>query len=123
MTGATGSLTPDQADAEFVPAETREISDPATARDLTDAAHRRAAIRREDEPDEPGRLIERGERTAPNDRDGGYGSEHGLAADDPAYRMEESAGASGQGEPAARRPVRRPRLGGDELHRPEEEHF
>lgn len=33
MTGATGSLTPDSATDEFVPAERREISDPA--RDVT----------------------------------------------------------------------------------------
>lgn len=35
MTGATGSLTPDSATDEFVPAERREISDPAHLRDVT----------------------------------------------------------------------------------------
>lgn len=30
MTGATGDLTPDDADSPFIPAEQREISDPVT---------------------------------------------------------------------------------------------
>ena len=32
MTGATGSLTPEGADDEFIPAETRELTDPERAR-------------------------------------------------------------------------------------------
>jgi hypothetical protein len=32
MTGATGSLTPDNADDDFVPAETREMTGPKSAR-------------------------------------------------------------------------------------------
>ena len=32
MTGATGSLTPDGADEDFIPAETRELTDPERAR-------------------------------------------------------------------------------------------
>lgn len=51
MTGATGNLVPDDPDEEFVPAETREISDPRAARSGTAAA------------------------TAPDDRDGGHGPE------------------------------------------------
>jgi hypothetical protein len=35
MTGATGNLTPSDADDEFVPAETREINDPDAARRAT----------------------------------------------------------------------------------------
>jgi hypothetical protein len=35
LTGATGSLTPSDPDDEFVPAETREISDPDPARRIT----------------------------------------------------------------------------------------
>ena len=46
MTGATGRLTPDDPDDDFVPAETREVSDPETSRDLTAAAHRRREAKR-----------------------------------------------------------------------------
>ena len=119
MTGATGSLTPDNEDDEFVPAETREMTDAAGARDITAAAHRRREARRGRRPDEPGRLLEREERTAPNDRDGGYGSERGLASDDPAYREEAHL------PPAASRPEPGggTRIGGDEVRSPEEEHL
>ena len=122
LTGATGNLTPSESEPEdeFVPAETREISDPHAARQLTASAHRRAEGRRAEETDEPGSLIERGADTEPNARDGGYGSEKGLAGDDPAYRMEERAlPPSDQGPAPAARPV----LGGDERHDPEEEHL
>jgi hypothetical protein len=118
MTGATGNLTPDDADDEFVPAETREMTDATAAHDVTAAAHRRREARNADRSDEPGRLREREDRTAPNDRDGGYGSERGLAGDDPAYREETHL-------PPAAPPERdRPtRIGGDEVRSPEDEHF
>ena len=118
MTGATGDLTSDNPDEDFVPAETRELNDPAAARQLTATAHRRAESRR-NEHAEPGQLLVRGDQTAPNDRDGGYGSAKGLAADDPAYRMEEHA------SPAAERPAGRGEtvLGGDEQRDPEDEHL
>ncbi len=121
MTGATGSLTPSDSETEeeFVPAETREMSDPHAARKLTGAAHRRAETRRTDESDEPGSLIERGDATAPNARDGGYGSEKGLATEDPAYRMEERAVPAPEKAPQPRDPI----LGGDERHDPEDEHL
>jgi hypothetical protein len=35
MTGATGNLTSDNEDEEFVPAETRALTDPVPARQLT----------------------------------------------------------------------------------------
>ncbi|HEX2141480.1 MAG TPA: hypothetical protein VHK28_04280 [Candidatus Limnocylindria bacterium] len=134
LTGATGNLTPDDPDDEFVPAETREIGDPRTARDLTAASYERGEKRRAESSDAPGRLVDEGERTAPNDRDGGYGSEHGLAGSDPAYRFEERAGGAsgampdvgrehGASEPAHRRESRPPRLGVDEVHSPEDEHL
>jgi hypothetical protein len=120
MTGATGNLTPDEPNDEFIPAETREMSDPATARQLTAAAHRRAEARQGGETDEPGRLREMEADTAPNARDGGYGSEKGLAPDDPAYRIEERAlPPRDVPAPLDRDPV----LGGDERHDPEQEHF
>jgi hypothetical protein len=121
LTGATGNLTPSDPDDEFVPAETREINDPHAARQVTAETHRRAEARREEQSDQPGRLIYREDDTAPNDRDGGYGSEKGLAADDPAYRLEEKAlpPAIDDPLPAGAGPI----LGGDERHDPEEEHF
>jgi hypothetical protein len=119
LTGATGSLTPDDPDGEFVPAETREVSDAEAARDITAAAHRRREQRTAGAPDEPGSLRAREERTAPNDRDGGYGSEHGLAGDDPAYREEEHLPSTG----AAKGSEHGPRLGGDEARAPEDEHL
>jgi len=36
LTGATGSLTPDDVDEPFVPAEQREIADPKRAREVTE---------------------------------------------------------------------------------------
>jgi hypothetical protein len=54
MTGATGNLTPDEPDDEFVPAETREMSDPSAARQLTASAHRRAEARHAEGEDDPG---------------------------------------------------------------------
>ena len=118
MTGATGSLTPDDPDDEFIPAETREMGDAAAARDVTAAAHRRREARNAEREDEPGRLRELEDRTAPNDRDGGYGSESGLAGDDPAYREETHL-------PPTSRPGTggATRIGGDEVRSPKEEHF
>ncbi len=119
MTGATGDLTSDNVDEEFVPAETRELNDPAAARQLTATAHRHAEARRTEHA-EPGQLLERGDQTAPNDRDGGYGSAKGLGADDPAYRMEEhGAPAQPKPRPASGDTV----LGGDERRDPEDEHL
>lgn len=119
MTGATGDLTSDNADEDFVPAETRELTDPDTARHLTAAAHRRAESRRAEHA-EPGQLLERGDATAPNDRDGGYGSAKGLAADDPAYRLEEHAAPAAPRPPASGGETF---LGGDERRAPEDEHL
>ena len=124
MTGATGNLTSDSADEDFIPAERRELTAPSAARQLTATVHRRAEGRRADgrraEGAEPGQLLERGDETAPNDRDGAYGSAKGLGAEDPAYRLEEHA------IPAASRPRTRGGetvLGGDEQRDPEDEHL
>jgi hypothetical protein len=119
LTGATGSLTPDDPDGAFVPAETREVSDAEAARDIPAAAHRRREQRAREAPDEPGSLRVREERTAPNDRDGGYGSEHGLAGDDPAYREEEHLPPRS----GSHAPVTETQLGGDSARAPEDEHL
>jgi hypothetical protein len=121
MTGATGSLTSDNADEDFVPAETREMTDATASRQLTAVAHRRAEARRAEEA-EAGQLLARGADTASNDRDGGYGSARGLAADDPAYRLEEHTDT----RPAAPRRGATSGatvLGGDERREPEDEHL
>ena len=121
LTGATGSLTPDDVDEPFVPAEQREIADPRHAREVTASAHRRAT-QRQAEPNEAGALIDE-DQIEPNDRDGGYGSSRGLAPDDPAYRMEERPETVEVTDPAARRGGREPRLGGDVREDPAKEHM
>jgi hypothetical protein len=121
MTGATGSLTPDDVDEPFVPAEQREISDPKRARQVTASAHRRAT-QRQAGPNDAGSLIGE-DQIAPNDRDGGYGSSRGLAPNDPAYRMEERPETV---EPPAQKRRRRrgePRIGGDVRQDPAKEHM
>lgn len=121
LTGATGSLTPDDVDEPFVPAEQREIADPERAREVTASVHRRAT-QRQAEPNDAGSLIGE-ERIAPNDRDGGYGSSRGLAPDDPAYRMEERPETVEPPAPGPRSRRGEPRLGGDVRQDPEKEHM
>jgi hypothetical protein len=121
LTGATGSLTPDDVDGPFVPAEQREIADPKHARAVTASVHRRAT-QRQAEPNDAGSLIGE-DQIAPNDRDGGYGSARGLAPDDPAYRMEERPETvEAPAAPPPRR-GREPRLGGDVRQDPDKEHM
>ena len=121
MTDSTGSLTPDSADEEFVPAETAGINDPGRTHDLILAARRRRQHQSE-RPDQPGELMAAGTDMPPNDRDGGYGSQHGLASGDPAYRVEERS------DERAALPERHhvggaAELGGDERRAPEDEHL
>ena len=84
LTGATGDLTPDDADEPFVPAELREINDPVHQGGVT-SAHGRGAAAQSGDLGEPGAEAH-GTGSAP--RDDGYGSGHGLSPADPAYRME-----------------------------------
>ena len=86
MTGTTGALVGEGSDEPFVPGELREIGDPAHRRDATVTQERMGAARHpgpghpEDQPvSGPTELAT---------LDGGYGSEHGLRRDDPAYRVE-----------------------------------
>lgn len=89
LTDATGSLTPEPGDEEFVPAERRALEHPEQA-DAVGTGSRRRRIADAHPIDDPGGLARRPlEEIHPNDRDGGYGSEHGLAADDPAYDFAE----------------------------------
>jgi hypothetical protein len=118
MTGATGSLTPSDPDEEFVPAETREISDPAAARRITAEAHRRAEDRGAGNPETAEGPPVTDEHQASQTRSGGYGSGNGLNAEDPAYRLEERAVPPAQ-PPTSGESV----LGGDERRDPEDEHL
>lgn len=86
MTGATGDLTPDETDRAFDPGERREVEDPEHHADMTQAQGRSAPAQQGDVGD-PERLPT-GDPTNLATRDDGYGSEHGLSPDDPAYRME-----------------------------------
>jgi hypothetical protein len=117
LTGATGSLTPSDPDDEFVPAETREISDPHAARRVTAETHRRAEDRgaRQRDPSGPDDLDDRKPQAT---RGGGYGTGGGLSEEDPAYRMEERAVPASQPPPSGET-----RLGGDVRSDPEDEHL
>lgn len=69
LTGETGDLTAGE-DEPFIPAERREATDPELEGAMTLRQRREA------------------DATELADDGGGYGSTHGLAEDDPAYRME-----------------------------------
>jgi hypothetical protein len=118
LTGATGSLTPSDPDDEFVPAETREISDPDAARRVTAETYRRGEDRgsRQSDPHGPDDVDDRKPQAT---RGGGYGTGGGLSEEDPAYRMEERAVPSHE----LRAPDAGPILGGDVQGDPEDEHL
>jgi hypothetical protein len=118
LTGATGSLTPSDPDEEFVPAETREISDPDAARRVTAEAHRRGQDRgaRQSDPAGPDDVDDRKPQAT---RGGGYGTGGGLSEEDPAYRMEERA-MPGKEPPSPAAPTV---IGGDVEGDPQDEHL
>ena len=118
LTGATGSLTPSDPDDEFIPAETREISDPDAARRVTADTHRRGEDRgaRQSDPQGPDHVDERKPQAT---RGGGYGTGGGLSEEDPAYRMEERV-MPGRERPPNDAPAI---LGGDVQGDPEDEHL
>jgi hypothetical protein len=114
MTGATGDLTPDEIQRDFEPGEWREASDPALHADVTRAQAAGAPAQR-GEIGNPGGEREVGGPTNMATRESGYGSEHGLSPEDPAYRMEVRT------EPMSEPPKpREPRIGGDERSDAEE---
>jgi hypothetical protein len=116
LTGATGDLTPDEIQRDFEPGEWRESIDPAHQADVTMAQASRAPAQQGD-VGEPGRELEAEGPTNLASRESGYGSEHGLSPEDPAYRMEIRS------RQAPEEPVRRePRVGGDE-RTDHEDHF
>ena len=110
MTGATGDLTPDEIQRDFEPGEWREAADPVHRADVTQAQGRHAPAQSGD-VGEPGSERVEGGPTELANRESGYGSEHGLSPNDPAYRMEQ--------RPQQRSPDPAPsgesRIGGDEV--------
>jgi len=116
LTGATGDLTPDTIQRDFEPGEFREVSDPARQADVTHAQAARAPAQ-SGEAGSPGADRPDDGPTELATRESGYGSEHGLSPDDPAYRMERRP----RPEPE-RDPARGQRDGGDD-RTDHEEHF
>jgi hypothetical protein len=118
LTGATGDLTPDTTDDAFVPGERREIAEPESRGAVTAEQGALAPAQSGDVGDPAGDQVEGGP-TNMAERESGYGSEHGLSPNDPAYRMEtHPAGAAV--DDAQRSDDTR--IGGDELSEGEE-HF
>lgn len=106
MTGATGDLTPEAPDQAFEPGERGEVAGP----DRAQVTYRRARTA----PAQQGEVGEAGDASVEGptnlaERESGYGSEHGLSPEDPAYRMEihPPAGSEDHRE-------RETRIGGDE---------
>ena len=112
LTGATGDLTPEAPDQAFDPAERREVAGP----DRAQVTYRQgsAAPAQQGEIGTPGDASSEGP-TNLAERESGYGSEHGLSPNDPAYAMDVHP-------PAARDdvPAEGTRIGGDELTDAEE---
>jgi hypothetical protein len=116
MTGATGDLTPDTIQRDFEPGELREVSDPAHQADVTQAQAARAPAQA-GEVGSPSDDRPEGGPTELATRESGYGSDHGLSPEDPAYRMERRPRPKPEQDRG-----REPRDGGDE-RTDHEEHF
>jgi hypothetical protein len=104
LTGATGDLTPDDTDEPFVPAERREQAGEhsqgsVTYRQGTSASAQQGEIGDPGVEHDPGHAL---------NREAGYGSQHGLSPNDPAYSMdiEPPAAAGGGEEPSLGTPDR-----------------
>lgn len=112
MTGATGDLTPEATDQAFEPGERREVEGPDRAQ-VTYRQGSEAPAQQGDVGDPGGEAA--GGPTNMAERESGYGSEHGLSPDDPAYGMEihPPAGSDDRAEG-------RTRIGGDDLSDSEE---
>ena len=112
LTGATGDLTPDDTDQAFVPGERREIEDAGSRAEVTYRQGVGAPAQHGEIGDPAGEDVDGGP-TEMAQRESGYGSEHGLAPNDPAYRMEVHPPQRPEGADE-QRPAGRPRIGGDE---------
>lgn len=118
LTGATGDLTPDESQRDLEPGEWREVADPVHHADVTRSQGSAAPSQRGDVGD-PGGELEVGGPTNMATRESGYGSEHGLSPEDPAYRMEVRPEIDAKTMDAD---AHGPRVGGDDLS-DHEEHF
>jgi len=112
LTGATGDLTPDAPDQAFEPGERREVEGSERAQ----VTYRQGVTA----PAQRGEVGTPGDASAEGptnlaERESGYGSEHGLSPEDPAYGVElhPPAGGEGRGDEGTR-------IGGDELSDGEE---
>lgn len=112
MTGATGDLTPEAPDQAFDPGERREVAGP----DRAQVTYRQgtAAPAQQGEIGTPGDASAEGP-TNLAERESGYGSEHGLSPNDPAYAMDVHPPAGSDDAPAEGT-----RIGGDKLTDAEE---
>jgi hypothetical protein len=110
MTGATGDLTPAESDDAFIPGERREIAGDEERARVTQAQGASAPAQLGETGDPGTPAVESRGPTNLAERESGYGSQHGLSPDDPAYRMEQHPPA-----PAAGPHDRETRIGGDEL--------
>ena len=114
LTGATGDLTPAESDEPFVPAERREQEGERTQGSVTyhQASTAPAQL---GEVGNPGGEDTRGP-TNLAERESGYGSEHGLSPNDPAYRMEvDPSAAPDAGTSADEARLQEPRQGVDDV--------
>lgn len=115
LTGATGDLTPDGSDEPFVPAERREQAGTLEQGSVTFRQGAGAAAQ-QGEIGEPGTA---GDPARALNRESGYGSQHGLSPNDPAYRMEVHPPGGRATEPDDDGPPERaatpPRAGVDEI--------
>ena len=118
LTGATGDLTPDESEGAFVPGERREVEDETSRANVTFRQGASAPAQQGEVGDPKGDPIEGGP-TELAQRESGYGSEHGLTPDDPAYRMEVNPPAAPDDRRGAGAHAE-PRLGGDERSSNEE---
>lgn len=112
LTGATGDLTPEAPDQAFEPGERREVAGP----DRAQVTYRQgsSAPAQAGEVGDPGGGSAEGPTNLAQ-RESGYGSEHGLSPEDPAYAVEVHPPAGSDD-----RPVGGARIGGDELADSEE---
>ena len=118
MTGATGSLTPDGDDAEFMPAELRAMLHPDSGLAIT-ANQRRHWPSDPPDASRPAYVQQmEAERNAHSQRDHGHDAPRGKLVDEPANQSEQ---AQRQGSPASHSGVQS--LGGDTLGRPQDDRF
>ncbi|HEX2765558.1 MAG TPA: hypothetical protein VHR55_02810 [Candidatus Limnocylindria bacterium] len=103
MTGATGDLTPDDTDEEFVPGERREVSGTDAEQGSVTYHQATGAPAQRGDVGDPGAARAAGGFTNLAERESGYGSEHGLSPNDDAYRMEVHPPAGHHAEEAHRR--------------------